>query len=396
MDYIWIEYIMKKTVNRFDEIEQIRRKKRRKVKTRRILAFLIITTVVALLTLLTITLMGESNYAKLKNTVSVYMSAVSRFPVNYKYSTPIKVDKLGKGFAVLTEETLEMYAQNGEVFSEIMHGMTSPDIVSNETKTLLFGRGSRELVVTNHSFVLNKWQTEKTIIDADMSEDGKVAVLTDSERYTSELVVYDSENFRKMFTWYESKGFPISVNLTPNGNRAVSVTTRLEGEKMVSSVTVIDIDSAKEVTNFLVEALPINIIVGQNEIFFVGVDKMLKYNFNGDLLGEYSFSNIPLITVANDQGNNFALLFGDNNMSAINYVVVLDSSLNQLSSIPNVGYVADVYIDRNGLHLLSLNTINEWSLSGKPNKITEIDFGGIKIFVDFDSFVFYSNRIEKY
>ncbi len=395
MDYIWIEFIMKKTINRFDEIEQIRRKKRRKVKTRRFLGLLVIVTIVAVTVLIVVNVMGEENYKKLRNTLSLYMAAVSRFPITYNNATPEKIDELGRGFAALNEETLIMYAQNGEIFSEIIHGMTSPDIASNETNTLLFARGSKEVILTNHSFIEKKWSTDNTIIDADLANDGTIAVLSDSERYTCELTVYDNETLTELFTWFEADGFPISVEITPNGNRAVVVTTRLENLKIVTEVTVIDLDEAKESKTFLIDQLPINVTVGQNEMYFVQQDKMLKYNFNGEVLAEYSFSNLPLINVSNDNSDNFALLFGDNNMSSINYVVVVDKNLKELTKIPDIGYVADMYINRNGLYILSKNTINEWSFDGKPRDIIDVDFGGINIFVDFDIYVFFPNRIEK-
>ena len=77
--------------------------------------------------------------------------------------------------------------------------------------------------------------------------------------------------------------------------------------------------------------------------------------------------------VARDEGNRIALGFGDNSRADINSIAILDRSLKEVSVIAQCGIIKDIYLASNKVFVLGSQTVGEYSLSGKLQKVYDAD-----------------------
>lgn len=146
-------------------------------------------------------------------------------------------------YYVLTSNSLTAFADSGKELFEYYHGYESPMLKVSDSGALLFNQGSREIAIFDLRGIREQFETEKNIITAAISDSGRIAVATTSDKYTGMVRVY-SKNLATVYEWYSSEDTINNIALSPNGRKlAVSCFKSSEGG-LKSYVGVLNFKSA--------------------------------------------------------------------------------------------------------------------------------------------------------
>lgn len=368
-----------------DEISAARRKKRRRYNLKRLARFL----AVVLMLCIAITAANSVTSTTAKDIGDFFggiFASSSGWPVELGESSVIQTEKLTGAFAVVTDGELIVTSRRGARLLELKHGMVSPFIAASGKRIALCNRGSRDITVCNRTSELAEIQTDGVIIDAAMSENGQLAVLCGSERYTCEMGVYSNGLYERRMNWKCASGFPLLVRISSRGSRAAAVTVSLSLGQLESTVTVINTKDCTEQSITTIEGLICELYV-EDDGGFVAVteEEICRCSAAGEQTARYSFAGKPLLNISR-KGTRLAVAFGDNSRSAINSVVVLNRSLAEICTISGCGEIKDMCFSSDRLYLLGSGRLSVYNTAGKNIKVYIADTKAQSI-VDFSSII---------
>ncbi len=369
-----------------DEIAVARRRKRRKIKLKRfakfLLALLVLTAAVLLAANTNATTLADGR--DFFKTVFAWSGA---YPVELGSSAPSQVAQLSMAYAVVTENEFMIFAQGGKKLLSENHGFVAPYVTAAGNRAVLFNRESRDLRVYNRTEQIAQLRTDYAIVDAAVSDNGNLAVLTGSERYMCELAIYTNGKYAWKMTWQGAQGFPYATAISSDGSRAAVATVDLKNGEIVTFITVIDI--AKEAERYVCElpGLCVRLWCDSDGSATVVTDADVKViSASGEVRYSYAFAGRQLISVARDEGNKLALGFGDNRRATINEAVILGRNLSESARIQSCGKIKDMYLASSRLYILGDARVTVYNANGSVSKILEADPNAVKL-VEFASII---------
>ncbi|MDO4566751.1 MAG: DUF5711 family protein, partial [Oscillospiraceae bacterium] len=355
-----------------DEISAARRKKRRRYNLKRGLRFIL-----ALLTLLLAAFaLSSFNAATFKDTADFFVSVFSPaegWPAALGESEPLQTETLSYAFASLTDEELIVVSRRGARLMSERHSLVSPFIAASGNRIALCNRGSREVIIYNRSREIAAFSAEGAIIDAAISEKGALAILTQSELYTSELAVYKNGLYERAMTWKGAQGFPLMAAVSPDGRRAAAVTLSVSGGVLSSTVTVIDVQRESEQSAASFEGMVCELLLENDGGFTAITDsEVLRFNSSGELSASYEFPSSLLIAL-DCSSSHIALAFGDNSSPSINSLLVLSRSLELQGEIVGCGAVNSLKLCGERVYVLGSGRLTAYTCAGRVIKIYKSD-----------------------
>lgn len=368
-----------------DEITVARKRKRRKYNLKRTARFLaaLLLVLVAIVAANTFT---STTFKDIGDFFAATFSASDGWPAALGESEPLQSERLTSAFAVVTSDDLVVISRSGARLLDKTHGFVSPFIAAAGNRIALCNRGSRDVRVYNRSSELVAFSAEGAIIDAALSSDGTLALLTESERYTCELSIYQNGLYERSMTWKGANGFPLLAALSPNGERAAAVTVSVAGGSLGSTVTVIDARREKELYSASVEGTVLRLILSNDGGFCAVTDtQTVRVSAGGETTASYDYGGRPLLASSAD-GSRLALVFGDNSRPAVNTCAVLDRNLTETSVITGCGIANALEVSGDRLYLLGRGRLNVYSASGELIKVYNTDIKAQNI-VEFSSII---------
>ncbi|NMA06464.1 MAG: hypothetical protein GX928_01940 [Ruminococcaceae bacterium] len=362
-----------------DEITRARKKRRNKIRIRRLFSMLTGLAIIffAVIILNSITASTFKNFAEF---FKVGFTKAGNFPYLIDGSKALKLEQIKGGFGILTEsEIITITNEAGEINREA-HGFVNPDIAVDGSKLLLFDRGGKEFKIYNRSYELLSSKRDNTIISADISSSGYVAMLTTSERSTSELVVLYGGDFETQFTWYGAKGFPIFCKISPNGKEVgiVCVTGSERGIKTV--YTNIDMVSQSETGQIEVDGLVIDTIRFGSDTMLITEEKAILFDSKLNMKTEYLFPIAPILSIA-EKSNAVGIAFGDNKQDSLNTILILNQRAEKVFLIEDMGSVFDLIFVSDKVYVLGDGRISVLHQNGELLEEYVIDKRGRSIYL---------------
>ncbi len=371
-----------------DEIAAARRKKRRRYHLRRLARFTL-ALVVVLIAVVLVNTVTMTTWRDLKDSVKTFFTWTGGYPAELGESTPTQVVQMSRAYAVVTDEELIIKSQTGADLLRERHGFVSPGVTASGNRAVLFNRGSRDIRVYNRIALIAELRADNAIVDAAVSANGVLVVLSESDRYMSQLSVYPNGKYEKSMTWRGASGFPICCAVSENGGSAAVASVLTENGSLKTIVT--SIDTNRQTERFETAGVG-GLVAGlfcenDGSVTLITDEGAARISASGEMRESYSFGASQLLYVARDKGSRIALGFGDNSRPAINSVVILDRSLKEVSLIADCGIIKDMYMSANRLYILGSQTVKAYSLSGELQRVYDADPRAIGL-------VEFSNAIE--
>lgn len=155
------------------------------------------------------------------------------------------------GLVRATQTNATVYSKEGYKYSTFKVSLVSPSVRTGKSSFVLFDRGGRNVYLCNSFNIKARYDSSDNVINAGISEKGKVFVIKEKYGYKSELVVFgDGLDEKDCFIWdsaeayltdavFTDKDVLTAVGIVPSENSFDTVVYRIdfkEGKKLSSYV----------------------------------------------------------------------------------------------------------------------------------------------------------------
>ena len=239
----------------------------------------------------------------------------------------------GGSIGVVTDGNFYLYAENGKRLLTFQHGMTNPVAESAGRRFLLYDQGGNKLLVRMRDRILFEKEFEYTIVNASLSADGWLTVVTTAQRYASQLHVWDSSYEEEVFTWSCSDEYILCADAFA-GNKTVAAATLSANAtgQIVTNVRQFTTEAAVELPKReLTDTAVLDIAYDDmGNIKLVGDTETVLLDGNGRIVGETTYPNRRLAGFYNPSGvSGAALVFDRYTEARATDVLFLDERLEE-------------------------------------------------------------------
>lgn len=303
-----------------DIVDIKNRKKRRK----NLLKFLIFLLLAAVGTTAYFT--RELWYNKLRGIGEQYRTIVNtgrlaegNFPIDMSGGADYQLTATGKNVEVLSDTYTLYYDVEGNLIKKRQHSYTNSVLCVSGGKTLIYESSGDDLSVEEAENVIYEKEFDNNILFARISPDGSIGVVTTSDNYNCELMIYD----KKGTLVYERKCMELVSGLSFLAESKGCVITYLTAEngKLITSVQKLDFSQDGEIwTSPGMNTVGLEVYGYDGGAFVLGMDACgyvddngqisSYYSYDGDMKGGYSSNGQSAVIINNDDRRKYiAALF---------------------------------------------------------------------------------------
>ena len=375
-------------------IEEYRKQRKRKKRTKHVVIGLVIGLLVVTIVLLALFLLrdgafgGETDPELIVDTASIDNGiSANGYPISVGGSNPLDIKKCGNSIFLLTKNSVIAFNQGGEQTHAGHHGYSKPMIAASSKRVLTYDQGGYQFRIdSNKNRIGAKKLTEK-IVYGTVSDGGYVAIVTQTERYTIKLTVYDP-SLDEVLTWNVSDQVITGIDFNKSST-ACAVTT-YSAEKGASHSKVYELgfkkSEAERFQTVLPDCMALSVqYLSNGNISVVGDQKTFVLSENGEIKAEWEY--LGTLSAFENESENGTILFlqdtGD-----IDNTIIWEIDPDGIKSITGNtrNKVIDAYFDGNRLMILTDNQLltldreltqsHTAPLSGVPMQVTGIGNAG--------------------
>ena len=264
---------------------------------------------------------------------------------------------------------------------------TSPVAVPGDKYLAVYSLGGNNLSIYNTVARIYDFKFDYPIYDVSVSDNGYIAVMTQTREYRSTVYLYDP-NFSLIAT-YNKKDYPIKVNLSDNAEYIYISTLNSENGEFYTEVSSYKKGSADPYfKNKINDFLCIDVqLFDDGNLAFISDDKVLFYSQSGEKINAYN--NSLKISKLSKSDKTLSIMYS--NVDS-NLLVVLDS-IGNVKNIQSKVTAHQIHNNNRSLFMLDKNVLTQFTES--KTKFENIDSGAIKL-ISTDDYVFicYPNKIK--
>ena len=296
------------------EIKEIRnamRKKKRNRTARRI------CIVVILLALVVAIIVNRDNLTPdaISNWLSGSLSAEGSeegFPVNLPSGETVSLMGVSENVALTTQTNVYFYSPRGREIRSLQHSCKGVQTKAGGDNLLLYSVGGNKILVETKSKNMVSAETENKIITGEISRNGRFAIATESDVYTSEMTVYDKAG-NAVFKWTPSGSVITSLALSEDGRRVAAATVFTEGGVLMTGVHLFETGKSEALFSYrLKDEIAVSLEVNKNSVRVISSSAVTDISEKGELLQSLSFGGKKLKCKTECDGNS-VLVFEDVN-----------------------------------------------------------------------------------
>ncbi len=195
------------------------------------LLFVTIIAYVALFFLMNTSYLSIDNmrrFAYSAKTALTQTSASANDVITYSSGNIPVFSPFKDGITVLGDSSISVYSRDNIRFSVHSVNYRNPVLRVSDEYILCFDRGGKKLSVYNSFDLLFEKEFSGVIINADIDDSGRIAVITEKYGYKGQLTVFNT-SFEERFLWYSADSYLVDVAFTStNSVSVVSVVQNME------------------------------------------------------------------------------------------------------------------------------------------------------------------------
>ncbi len=166
------------------------------------------------------------------------------YPITMESSNTINAISKGSYYYVLTNSNVEAYSSGGKCIFSYSHGFENPVLKTSETRALVFGQNSDEVLIFTLSGLESTIETKEKIKNAAIGDNGSYAIVTNEETYAAKVSVYEKNN-DLVYEWFSSKDLVNNVAIEPWGDKIAVSTISSDVGNYNSKLLVLSLESSK-------------------------------------------------------------------------------------------------------------------------------------------------------
>lgn len=253
----------------FERQEKRAQKERRK----KIVIWVIIAVVIVVLAVMKISEINiNSVISRFVDSDGSIEISENYYPYTLDASQNVKMVNVNNKLGVLTPNSFSIInSQNAETEYGFQHGYSNPVLETAGIYSLVYNQGGDFYRLDTISSSVYEEDIDSSILCANVSKDGDVAVATTSKDALCQVVVY-SKTLKELFNVNTSEGYIVSIALSDNGKKVAFATVSGENANIVTKVSVYNVSNgAKEYeTVILPSGSLIDLSFCGNNIYTVG------------------------------------------------------------------------------------------------------------------------------
>lgn len=279
------------------EIHEIRNAMLRKKRNRTIRRICI---VIILLALAVAVIINRENLTPeaISNWLSNSLSANSSeegFPVGLPSGETVSLVGVGDNVALTTQTNTYFYSARGKQLRSLQHSCKGVQAKAAGDNLLLYSVGGNRALVETKTKNAASIEVKNKIITGEISKNGRFAIATESDVYTSEMTVYDKAG-NAVFKWTPSGSVITSLALSEDGRSVAAATVYTEGGVLMTGVHLFETGKSEALFSYKIrDEIAVSLSVYKNSVRVITNSSVTDIDKNGQLIERLSFDGKKLI-----------------------------------------------------------------------------------------------------
>ena len=298
-------------MGQLEDIERLRKKRNRRQNFKRLAVFLLI---------LAIFFGGWIVWEKIKQTSLAEqlaggfaeLGSGSGYPMEISGVTVRQIKTMGNALLVLTDTHLHIYNKNGKLLREVQHDYANPVIKCSGSRIILYDPSSRILRVESKTKTVKEMTFDEPVLFAALSDQNDLAVITNTQRFLGQVIVYDNSLEEPVFSWKSAESYLYGAAFEPGGDSIAVSSVQVQDGDLVSGLTMYRLDEESPFMQRQFVDETIHDISYQNGELQVLTDQnAYYYSESGKEKAVVSFQEEPLRMFCSRGEKISALILGD-------------------------------------------------------------------------------------
>lgn len=354
-----------------DDIVDLKNRKRRR---KRLMRFLTILLIAGIGTGLYFT--RDKWYNKLRGIGEQYRTIVNsgklaegNFPIEVSSGSDYQFELTDRKMIVMSDTYTYFYDTDGALLRRRQHTYTNTVLRAAGGRALLYENGGNELCVEDEDQIIyTKTLPKNLILFARISEEGYTAVVTTSDKYSCEIIVYDKRG--KVI--YERKCIEKVSDLSfiERSKGCVLSYISAENGQLVTNVQEIDFsENGEHWTSPGLNTLGLDVFGYGKGAFVLGTDACGYVDDNGQISSYYSYDG--KLAAGASEGGNSAVIVNDDDRRK--YVMAIFKGGNTEARIIELDKPSiDVAIYEDLVYVMCQGQINAYDFNGGLRSVAAV------------------------
>lgn len=349
-----------------NDIELAREQKRLKTRKERRKKWFIALAVVLCLFLVR----DVFNIANLPHWVRIgYNSVVNRqkFPLTTNKGNNLKIEEVGGKPIVVTDNSFFIVNQAGYFQNQGTHVISNPTVQTEGNRFLIYSRSGKSIIIGD-MYRSKTMNLDQSILYATVAKNGNFAVVTESDRYFNEVVVYNKKG-AEIYRWFAAKEYVANIRFNNNSSGLLVNAVKSENGKLNTVIYTLKLNKTEEESRTeLEEFLTVDMFEKGGDVTVIGDNKVVLLNPKGEVKATYEYGGLKL-AACDTSGNQATIALAAGTNSYFHTVVVLTSSLQEHAKFDFQNSVE--YLKRKGNNIFVLNNKMVYHMDLKGNVTKE-------------------------
>lgn len=218
------------------------------------------------------------------------------------------VRQMGSDVLVVSDIGVMLMSGSGRELMTAQHGCAKPAVASSGDRFIVFDRGGSRWELYSKDGLIRSGAAPYDVVDAAVSSNGCMALVTSSKSYHNEVHYYDSDG-AETYVWYSADNYIYKIGMRSNGKAMTALGMNSDGGESSVTAFVFDPRSKSE---------PVKTALGGNIFYYVsykgsnaalvGASGVTTLDGDGAVLSEYSFGGMVLRGYANTSDRTVLVL----------------------------------------------------------------------------------------
>lgn len=318
------------------------------------------------------------------------------YPITVSGSQTLNVVPMGNYYFVLTDTSFAAYSNGGKKLISEPHGFEKPILSVSEGRAMVYNLGGNKAHIFDLRSIKKTVETKNKIISASISDSGRYAIATYSDKYAGSIYVYD-KGHEVIYEWYSAKDSVNNVAISSNGKKIAVATFNTASGLFDSKINIINYNSATPEHTFSYDDTFIYglyssgtsgfSVIKPNGVDYVDWSDYEKIEYKND----YTISKFRSLSSVN------VAVFCRESDKTDNKIVVLSKDGEVETTVKYNGVINDIQVKGSSIYCISDTDITVLDFKGKISRNSVYGFGGKGIAVTAANTVaiIFDNEIEK-
>lgn len=198
------------------------------------------------------------------------------YPYALDTSSGVRIKSVNDKLSVLTANSLTILnPSNANKLYSFDHGYANPMISYAGNYTCLVDQGGTRIRLDTNTDNLYEQSLQRTILTADVANNGTVIYATQGEKSKSSLVVL-SKQLKKLMELDINDGYVVSVSIDSSGKRCAYATINSVNAVMQTTIHTINVGDDEDTAKFTYDGINVLDLTYQSSSLYVVCDNMVS------------------------------------------------------------------------------------------------------------------------